>query len=601
MLNLVLGRTDVLVASHLLWQRCSGTVPSPVLGPPAATRPPVLTLCFAPPPRPSPPRRQVNRTLRQLVIDLDANDVSGPAELANALRSNTTMTELSLGESAALDEPTAAAIAGTLRVNKFISSIGGGGLDGGAFDAPAPSPFMAVNGGMAAVNGGMAAPALNGPAARSSASSPDHRSRPPGESPEPVTRGSPPRPSPPNGGAPLTSRARGGATARSSIGPGCGVSWGDASAAGASAPPTSSGRAAGAAPPLPTPEPTRSRSQMSTSERYRAAALGPCSAPVPVPGGGSSTPARLAGPPPSAGGGTPGGRRASTGGGGRSLDLSRPPEIDMHRPQDTALVGLHGRMEQLAAAMEIRLQAHEAAMEAVRGELAAERKRGDALEEALGFTAARLRHALDEAVNARRAAAEQAEAEETAWRAAADERAGLRADIEAVRAAADEADQRGRAVAAAQADRIEALQELQAQARAAAASDAAELRHVADGTRGLLAVAQAEQAGVAKRVADDLRGLDAHAARAQEEAEARTAAAISALRDELVQRCEGESIGTIDWGRDGGGGWCAQGVRGRETVRAIAARAAAPGRRVRRHELAIRVNGRRVNGRREAL
>ena len=46
----------------------------------------------------------MNRALRQLVLELDPANRDGAAAIANALRSNTTITELSLGEPTALDE-----------------------------------------------------------------------------------------------------------------------------------------------------------------------------------------------------------------------------------------------------------------------------------------------------------------------------------------------------------------------------------------------------------------------------------------------------------------------------------------------------------------
>ena len=65
----------------------------------------------------------MNRALRQLVLELDPANRDGAAAIANALRSNTTITELSLGEPTALDESVAAAINGTLRVNLSLIHI----------------------------------------------------------------------------------------------------------------------------------------------------------------------------------------------------------------------------------------------------------------------------------------------------------------------------------------------------------------------------------------------------------------------------------------------------------------------------------------------
>ena len=69
---------------------------------------------------------KVNRTLRQLVVEIEAGNREGASAVANALRSNTTITELALGETGALDEGILAAVNGTLRVNKFITTIGNG-------------------------------------------------------------------------------------------------------------------------------------------------------------------------------------------------------------------------------------------------------------------------------------------------------------------------------------------------------------------------------------------------------------------------------------------------------------------------------------------
>jgi hypothetical protein len=49
-----------------------------------------------------------------------------------------------------------------------------------------------------------------------------------------------------------------------------------------------------------------------------------------------------------------------------------------------------------------------------------------------------------------------------------------------------------------------------------------------------------------------MRGLDAHAARGLEEAAARSAAAINALREDLMQRSEGKKTRGEGWGVTGG-------------------------------------------------
>ena len=43
---------------------------------------------------------KLNRSLRQLLMELDVSDREGAAAVANALRSNTTITELDMGDSA---------------------------------------------------------------------------------------------------------------------------------------------------------------------------------------------------------------------------------------------------------------------------------------------------------------------------------------------------------------------------------------------------------------------------------------------------------------------------------------------------------------------
>jgi len=239
---------------------------------------------------------------------LDASDSSGAAEVADALRSNTTITELSLGDRAMLDETTAAAIAGTLRVNKFISSIGGGGLEGGSLDPPSPSPFgpgahgpigsHGVNGGNGG-NGSNLAPrgvsygSQAGPGRPLSSSAPASRlgappTEPPPKSPEPNPRASSPRPSPPQRGSAPPSVPP---SNRGSFGTAGGYTYGLSSGG-----PATGVRAVAA--PLPTPEPNKSRAQKSTSERYRAAGTVPGALPgappaaalpasLPTPGGGS--------------------------------------------------------------------------------------------------------------------------------------------------------------------------------------------------------------------------------------------------------------------------------------------------------------------------
>lgn len=222
----------------------------------------------------------------------------------------------------------------------------------------------------------------------------------------------------------------------------------------------------------------------------------------------------------------------------RSSDLSRPPDIDMQRPQDVALVGVHGRMEQLAAAMEVRLQAQETTMIELREELAAEKARSDGLASELSATSARLRHALDDAAGLRRSTEANVQAEATVWQEAAAERERLREEIANVRAAAAEADGRAQATVEALAHRVEALQELQAQARASAEREVHELRLALEDSRAELAVERAERRQADARVAEDLRGLDAHDARAREDAATRADEALKDLREELIARCE---------------------------------------------------------------
>ena len=78
------------------------------------------------------------------MLEVEPTNREGAAAIANALRSNTTITELALGDSGVLDEGILAAVNGTLRVNKFITTIGNGA-------APPPStngtPAAGGNGG----------------------------------------------------------------------------------------------------------------------------------------------------------------------------------------------------------------------------------------------------------------------------------------------------------------------------------------------------------------------------------------------------------------------------------------------------------------------
>ena len=83
---------------------------------------------------------RVNRTLKQLVLEIEPNNREGATAVANALRSNTTITELALGEAGALDEGILAAVNGTLRVNKFITTIGNGAAGSAPELPPAPPP-----------------------------------------------------------------------------------------------------------------------------------------------------------------------------------------------------------------------------------------------------------------------------------------------------------------------------------------------------------------------------------------------------------------------------------------------------------------------------
>ena len=86
---------------------------------------------------------KVNRTLRQLAVELAHDDVDASVLIADALKSNTTITELSFGDSIQLDDSIATAINGTLRVNKFINTIGVAdelSMDG---TTPGPAPPQA--------------------------------------------------------------------------------------------------------------------------------------------------------------------------------------------------------------------------------------------------------------------------------------------------------------------------------------------------------------------------------------------------------------------------------------------------------------------------
>ena len=81
---------------------------------------------------------KVNRSVRQLLIELDAENREGASAIANALRSNTTITELSLGDNT-VDEGVLAAVNGTIRVNKFITTIGSSSSAVSPNEQPSPS------------------------------------------------------------------------------------------------------------------------------------------------------------------------------------------------------------------------------------------------------------------------------------------------------------------------------------------------------------------------------------------------------------------------------------------------------------------------------
>ena len=226
--------------------------------------------------------------MRQLLLELEDHDREGAAAIAAALRSNTTITELHLGSSV-IDEGVLAAINGTLRVNKFITTIGGSG------GPPAADALTDA----ASEVGSPAARSLPAPAAPST------------YQPTPVLPLAPPQPPPPS-----------------------------------------------RSPQQPPPRSPQRSALVACTTPSLGAAMGGRSAPVASPALSSSQHAPSTGR--KAGGG--GGSRAANGG-RLSADASDAP----------AMAGWNKRLEQLAAAMEVRLQAQEAHMIRLANELNTER------------------------------------------------------------------------------------------------------------------------------------------------------------------------------------------------------------------------------------
>lgn len=262
---------------------------------------------------------KVNRTLKHLSLDLAEEHAApgGAAAVANALRSNTSLTELELGHVGSINQAAIAAINGTLRVNSFIKTVGGDLEADPKMEAAWPEPKAARESlGTAmmsthALMFGMASPPPKTCQSRASPTSLQGRS--------------------PTG---LQGRSPKGAPERagSKIGRG---------AASVSSP--------------------RSSGHNGTATR--------------ATGGGTGA----------------GGRTGSGSGSGSGSALARG-EIA------PALEGVHSRMEQLAAAMELRLQRQEAQLERIDGELRLERSRATQLTELVSEMSAKLQGAVTQGI-----------------------------------------------------------------------------------------------------------------------------------------------------------------------------------------------------------
>ena len=413
---------------------------------------------------------KVNRTLRQLVLEIEPGNREGAAAVANALRSNTTITELALGEAGALDEGILAAVNGTLRVNKFITTIGNGGPPSGAVNGSAEPVAASSAFATAAVNSTPALPPPQLPLGPSP-------QRPPQRSPQLNRQGS----------------------------------------LGAS---------------LGAPVPTASPGAALQSPRKS------CSTVAPGTGRCATSAAAAA-------------SRSKAGGGG---------EISAG-----AITGINTRMEQLAAAMEVRLQAQEAQLMRVSADLHSERTKATALETMVAELSAKQNQSQAEIERLREELAERGREgeqlrQELRWvdEAAAKARSveeherreadnGLHAQIQALGEAQSRqvADAEGAARAASEsfAETHKMVQQgmKDAETRLAlversAAQDAqairAEMAEVATAREAEMVELAEAQAAAQQKLSDELRWVDEEHMRCRAEDDSKVTSSVEALRQE---------------------------------------------------------------------
>ena len=439
---------------------------------------------------------KVNRTLKQLVVEIETGNKEGASAVANALRSNTTITELALGESGALDEGVLAAVNGTLRVNKFITTIGNGGGNGSSGQELAEvAATPSANGGSATL------------------------SQPPPSQPPPVSAASPRTSGPLQTPAPLSGSSGGGF-------------------------PTG-----GQSPQRPP-----SRSPTISRQPSLGASLGVSQ----TPASSSASPRGLT-KTGSSGYGQPVSSVARAG-------QKQAAERVAASRQDGAITGVNTRLEQLAAAMEVRLQAQEAQVMRLASDLQTEREHGKMLEGQLAEVHAKLASSAAETERLKEELAEKgrndaqlrqevrwideasakARAQEEEERRSADaalheqiralseaqERLALDADSNA-RGASDMLGETQKALAKGLAETNDKLAALERSARSDAESIRSELSQQAASREAEVAEIAEVQAAASQKLSDELRWVDEEHMRCRAEDESKVGASISTLRSEL--------------------------------------------------------------------
>ena len=258
-------------------------------------------------------------------------------------------------------------------------------------------------------------------------------------------------------------------------------------------------------------------------------------------------------------------------GGVRTPGQQKAAERVAQARQDGAITGVNSRMEQLAAAMEVRLQAQESQLMRLAAELQAEREHGRLLEGQLAETNARLgnangeieqlRKALDDAAaahsqlkqevrwvdeSAAKARAQEEEERREADGAAEAQLKALGASLESVAGQIEAAvkgvqEASGQSMASLQGQLRQAEEHISAaEMRAAAEAEALkqELGRVAAERKAEAAELAEAQAAASEKLSENLRWVDEENMRCRAEDEQKAGEGMAALRAELAGQIE---------------------------------------------------------------